>query len=775
MAKDDLNPRSGPIQPTSYREGPQGVSPAGQAIIRAYSNVIQQFVARNRDQVHLSTLDQHRVKYTSQYIDIEYSYQFGHERVTVTPYPEPEQPDQPVQYDTPEYGPTTYTFPPIPEEDYDTDCMLVLYKTNQVAAVPMGSVMRNGEVGAIYTGTAAGSSFSGQVPTSQVTIGDTSIIHTDVDLSGRGLGKSILCTPLIIDAVSLGKQVVPLFNGSGSSAGNVSVYTGAAYVTYNNGKFNVGAAPGITQYQPCAITTGGVLYFAPQLTLDQSQIDTDASTLDTDAANAAINDAANKVNEWVSIYTAGWIYSNDYHGVVSWNASSSTTTTLKNNVEFIDIAGVGTDVSQSNSDLELYAVSMVIPQPPVEGQPPATLNQALVTVPLGTAYYGLAQYSAPKMSLSDIQLAYAPTKYYSFDISNTLFHYITPDGGSNDQITTQFPRMTFDPTNPGTWTVSSDLVTGTATQTQTLIYPPGTGVTRTFEWGGALYNGITQTNNPPVPWPPVPPDQYIPNGHPQAIIHTTNYPFSTNYGFVQAGNDTTDQIVLHTPNNPPGISGNGTYEQIKQAQAIIKGILNTPTCNPNGGPGPTLSGSGYITTYQSRTQNTTLPGSPTTRTGPTNDSGGNIPTPPGYDAAILGTKVNDTIAWLSETITGSSDDQTGNDSASRIDVCIFPPGTTQTPYYLRKIQPLGLDETIDIVTPYKTFSNSDGNFKGWLHVANATNVLQGFVVDNVPHLYFDAVDMMPALTKSLNCQPTDIAACYFDVKLSAIKLLAKIR
>jgi hypothetical protein len=104
----------------------------------------------------------------------------------------------------------------------------------------------------------------------------------------------------------------------------------------------------------------------------------------------------------------------------------------------------------------------------------------------------------------------------------------------------------------------------------------------------------------------------------------------------------------------------------------------------------------------------------------------------------------------------------------------FPPSLSQVPtgalgsdpdfYSVSTLNYSEVVTALEIHTPYGIFTGTTASsFDPWLHVSNGMHYAQGFYVDKTPYLYLDGVDFMPALTKALRCQPTDIRALFMDI------------
>jgi hypothetical protein len=117
----------------------------------------------------------------------------------------------------------------------------------------------------------------------------------------------------------------------------------------------------------------------------------------------------------------------------------------------------------------------------------------------------------------------------------------------------------------------------------------------------------------------------------------------------------------------------------------------------------------------------------------------------------------------------------------------FPPslsnGTTTQYYYAHcdnrlSNAPYGSFESLNIVTPYGTFTGTTRNsFKPWLHVSNGAHYAQGFVIDGTPYLYLDGEDFLTPLVNGLSVpgspalEPKDIHAIYMDIPLVSIQTM----
>ena len=92
-----------------------------------------------------------------------------------------------------------------------------------------------------------------------------------------------------------------------------------------------------------------------------------------------------------------------------------------------------------------------------------------------------------------------------------------------------------------------------------------------------------------------------------------------------------------------------------------------------------------------------------------------------------------------------TENQSYSGEAGSIQLIGFPPATDDTGFYKSTILPLLADGSIDtdnvettFHTPYQSYG---GEGKGWLHVSNGKHYIQGFIVDDVPYLYYDGQNM----------------------------------
>lgn len=93
----------------------------------------------------------------------------------------------------------------------------------------------------------------------------------------------------------------------------------------------------------------------------------------------------------------------------------------------------------------------------------------------------------------------------------------------------------------------------------------------------------------------------------------------------------------------------------------------------------------------------------------------------------------------------------------------FPPSLSEEKSYLID------DYENKTYTPYGTLDGAD--LTGWLHVANGTEILQGFKLNEDKHLYLGNTDYLSTLTEALpKCE--EINGLFLDIPLDLIKELA---
>lgn len=105
----------------------------------------------------------------------------------------------------------------------------------------------------------------------------------------------------------------------------------------------------------------------------------------------------------------------------------------------------------------------------------------------------------------------------------------------------------------------------------------------------------------------------------------------------------------------------------------------------------------------------------------------------------------------------------------------WPPSTSEGFYYSSPPQPTPTDQDPD-VTPihlFTPFGDHDG-LQSWepsMHISNGAHYIQGYTTtdmsgNSTPFLFLDGEDFFDVLTRTLNCQATDICAIFMDIPYS---------
>ena len=783
IAKDDITPRDDRliIPPTSYAiVGPQATDPGAQAVIDDNSNTINSFVYAQRQQVALSAGAYHRAATQTPNLDIEYRNNMGEERIYFTPYVAPSPPDvppEPPTYAQPTIPPFTPPTPPDPVDLY----LLVLFKGSRIAAFDMSTIAAP-RLAPYYEADTQSSSFRQPVLTGQYLFGKVGFIQTDVDLSGRRLAKSVLSTTAIRDAVSLGRQVLPLFNSdtpmTTATPFGITLYTATgSYLYVPTYGFTLTRAS-LFDDQPVAIDAAGTAYFMP--TFGGSgyvSLTVDEATLDFSIVQPAIDAAEEPLVTWLSFHSF-----NSLRAVLLENKNTYTINCTPVNEPINGQYITGGNYlypgqykdSYGSTSTETVTIAATVVGNSGPDVPPAHVNQNDITEFLGVSYYGVARLNTTPI-VAGLALAYDTVPYYEYSIETNFYENFTFAGGKNADYSGHFIRMNFDQRNG--LQVVTDGVTATAgstvtitTQSQT-IFP---------EFGGDLYNGFT--NEPPN----------VNYGDPGIAGNFLRIPTPDGYSESDANGDaildlSTDskQLDLHSTVGPPaGYTGASSYEQVEQVRADLLAILTQPIPGPNGAP-IVETFTGMSSSYTTNTQTTVLypptaesdyryytvqtyeAGTPVTSSTPLGKS------PPGYKAQTVTQFYDCSISWLGVTITGHTDAMTTTTGA--IVAQAFPPSYQSRPYYSVSTDVTTVDgetSTFQLVTPYGSYSA--GTFAPWLHVSNAKHCIQGYLIDGRPQLFLDGRDFMSVLTKALDCLSSDIAAMYMDISLETIQSLARI-
>ncbi len=797
MPKDDLRSQ-GPIQPAFYPIDPQGLSPAGLALIQANSGLISRFVEHQRDQVRLGNLDQQRQTLKLVDLDVEYYNSNGQERIRLSPRPpgRVEQLEevtlQPV-YDNP------YRSEP-PTEDYPQLCMLVLYQYKGLccyAAIPMGSLVpvligQPPNFVVVHTHGDLTASYQQPVAVGQYNFGGFNFIVTDVDLSGNMLPKSTLCTTLLFDAISLGQQTVPIVNSPTGVGGQpdplamLQLFTPSAAVVYQNGKLSITAMNQNAQYNAQAVDNAGNLYYGFTCDLGGPSADgvaivamsTYQSTLDQTGIVAPMLATTIQNTTYVPFYDLAYTNIMMYTYMNTYDAPTSLETfdlfpdpvtgqMLTYSVTF----ATRSSLTRNTETGELTVVSIVTPS---AGDTAETQNLNPITEILGTSYYGVSTYGQP-MSFPNINQAHDNVPYYEWVQSDLAYEYNIPSPDSQVSYSNNLYRMVYDLT--GAISCMPDRVEATATATQLVT----TASTQLFPgWGGDLVDGITGETDPTT---------YF-DGDDALIIHSGGH---------------AQQLVAHLANAEPSIGvtlifpptgGLPSYANALSFAESAKANMFVPVPGLNGGPGP-------VNTYTNSETTTQATSSHDVDTidqysgrhyallvydAPVNSdvTGGNYPAGASYKAQYTGFTYNSTITFSGHTVSGNVAALPGEDgsfnevqqSIGQVVFFPFPPGTTQLAYAAFLQGSSTTAEACTISTPYKDFkfgSYAGNELVGWMHVSDPNFTLQGFTIGKVPYIYLNNMDVTQALATTLGCNPTDIAACYFDIELDTIKALASVR
>lgn len=784
MAKDELQPRDGVIMPTWHQAQGEGVTVAGQAIIAANADFINAYVKGQRENVRNSGLDQHRHQVQSPDLDIEYHYHFGEEHIRLTPYPvRPEHEEPEVVFLNPVFPPIeTPDFPP--PEPNPTLCMLVLYKGNKYAAIPMAQLYAGNpnfpQFGAVYTTTDDHASFTAPVLVGQYNLAGFNFIITDVDLSGKKLKGSTICTTRLLDGISLGRKTIPIANseqgvgGRPSIDNTITIFTSPAAVSYQRGKFTIVATNTNTQ-QAQAITKDGTLYYGGQLdSSDLCSLHVSDTDTDSDTRMKTVDAEQVKVSNFVPFY--------DLNYVIYYDINYKETEERKNDIQLfpthqgngqygtvyaVNVFSARSEQKQTSRGY-LTVISTVVPSDP--GLGPQYVNLNNITDVIGVSFYGKSTYGQA-MTVENVKFSTVDAPYFEWVQADLLYEYMLPTGRQVD-YSNDLQRMAFDTDGSISMTTDRVSASGVGTNRADLKYTqhyPG--------WGGDMFGGVTVNTLPEIPFDYTESDaerqgpEFLPYH-----IHDTAF----------RGTEI-KQIVGHATLDSTIPNLNATYEQgLQMAQELI-GKMTTPTPGGNGGPGPisNYSSTDTFDNYSTYTQVLVDYGNghygaenkkPTPYDGDsTSSSSGPIAPSPGYLGQIIATKYDLSISWNGNTVTGHVDDDGGATIEGEIIVSLWPPGTSDIGYgVVAQNNSTGFQST-KVVTPYKSFTVSSiaaADFKGWMHVSDPNYVMQGFIIEKKPYIYLNGTDITSALAKALNCEPKDIAACYFDIDLDAIKLLA---
>ena len=807
MPKDDLA-RQGPIMPAFHTIAPGGLSPDGAAIIAANTPLTSRFVEAQRERVRLGGLDQFRQTFKMVDMDVEYSSCFGQERITLTPRPRGVPEPVLVEPELPVYPPPDIDEFPVPTVETPTLCMLVLYKTAKgvcaYAAIPMSqltSLTQPPNFNPIYSATDKSADFTQPVKTGQYNFAGFNFIMTDVDLSGKGLKKSTICTTRMIDAITLGQQALPIVNSPSAQGGKpdinqqIQLYTPFVGVLYSRGKFLTNANNVNTQ-QCQAITSSGKLYYGstfdndgPNVATGLVLLQTDGSTLDTDAVQPEIAKADYQSSNYVPFYNLGYTDIHKQTGKYSYDASFSTAQyplPTPTPIFYSVTLSTKKSVSMTTDNEVLTVVSLVIPSDNSQTLPPdeakATQNLNNITEINGTSYYGVSTYGQT-MTYPNIKQAHCDVPYYEWVQSDLFYEYEIPETRLQVDYSNSLFRMAYG--DDGAISCIEDRVSATATTTKivkTLVtqYYPG--------FGGNLILGFT--------------------GHPDdTTFYTGGGGNPLDYPIMHSGANNLE-LVAHVTNSPtvplvfPSTGGLPSYDNALAAADSCTQQLFKPVPGNNGGPGP-------ITTYTGSYNSESSSGSHDVdaidkysgrhyamgqddASTATSTGGGDIPaTGPGYKGQVTGFTYDSSLTLFGQTVRGNvaalpGDKGTFDEEQQSIGQVVFlpfPPGNSTTGYaqFLQGATASG--ETCTTITPYKSYgaaTRTGNELKGWMHVSDPNLVLQGFLIGSKPYIYLKQIggqarDVTAQLATALACQPTDIASCYFDIQLDAIKLLSGVK